>query len=308
MIQNRFVGNIILWGIGFLASTPFIWGMSSIFRPQALAKREGPTGGLLFLSQILTVLLVGYLSSSFLSFRIAVGLTVAIGLVLFLLFWRRIDGYYQWFEERFASGFIDENDDPFNRYAPWDMYLVEVAIDPESKLVGQTLGRSQLREKYGINVVVMKRGRKAIVAPNAGEQIFPGDILLCTATDDEIQRMMSDQKILASEAQESADRDDLESYMLQNFRVGEGAHAQGLSIRSASLNSKFFSTVVGIERDKERMPNPHSDTTFERGDSVWLVGPDSAKKGLIEFFQSMGTDPAETKDAAPFKSGVSMNT
>lgn len=306
VIEDRRIADIVLWGSGFLLSIPFVWGMSTLFRPQAGSVREGPTGGLLFLSQIATLLLVGYLSSAFLSFRVAVGLTFAIGLVLFMLFWRRIDSYYQWFEERFASGFIEEEEeDTYHRYAPWDMFLAEVVVDPDSKLVGQTLMGAGLREKYGVNVVVMKRGRRAIVSPRAMEQIFPGDILLCTATDDEIQRMMDDQKIQAPEAVDN-DPDALESYTLQHFRVGEGAEAQGLSIRASSLNSKFLSTVVGIERDKVRMPNPHSDTVLERGDSIWLVGPDRVKKGLSEFFQA--TEGPNTKNAAPFESGVTMNT
>jgi CPA2 family monovalent cation:H+ antiporter-2 len=285
ILHDRSLAHILVWGIGFLFSTPFIWGMSTIFRPQAGTAVDGPAGGMLFLSQILTLMLVGFLSSEFLSFRVAVGLTFAVGLILFMLFWRKIDSYYQWFEERFASGFEDAIVDPLNRYAPWDMFLVELAIDSESRLVGQTLLESQLREKYGINVVVMKRGRKAIVAPRANEQIFPGDVLLCTATEDEIQRMLNDQKTVRTDGHEGEGRDDLESYQMHQVHVNKDARAVGKSIRSAGLNLHFSSMVVGLERDKKRIANPNSDTDFEAGDRVWLVGPDSKKKGLTEFFQ-----------------------
>ena len=288
MFGEGILMHLIVWALGFFLSTPFIWGMSTIFRPQPSATNEGPAGGLLFLSQILTLCLVGFLSSEFLSFRVAVGLTFAMGLVLFMLFWRKIDVYYQWFEERFASGFEDAVVDPLNRYAPWDMFLVELVIDADFALVGRSLLDSQLREKYGINVVVMKRGRKAIVAPPASEQIFPGDILLCTATEDEIQRMLDDQKLGkkdgSSEASEG-ERESLESYELHQVHVQEGARANGQSIRTAALNRHYSSMVVGIERNKSRLSNPNSDTKFQVGDYIWLVGPDKKKKVLTEFFQ-----------------------
>jgi len=214
-------------------------------------------------------------------------LTFAVGLVLFMFFWRKLDNYYQWFAQRFADGFEDAEVDPLHRYAPWDMFLVDLNIDAESALVGQTLQKSQLREKYGINVVVMKRGRNTIVAPQANEQIFPGDVLLCTATEDEIQRMLDDQKQASQPEGGDGERDDLESYQLHQLRVSPGARANGHSIRSAELNHHFASTVVGMERDKTRFSNPNSDTTFQIGDYIWLVGPDSKKKPLTEFFQGV---------------------
>jgi CPA2 family monovalent cation:H+ antiporter-2 len=97
--------------------------------------------------------------------------------------------------------------------------------------------------------------------------------------------MLNDQKTVRIDGNDSVERDDLESYQMHQVHVNSGARAVGNSIRSAGLNLHFSSMVVGLEREKKRIANPNSDTNFEAGDRVWLVGPDSKKKGLTEFFQ-----------------------
>jgi trk system potassium uptake protein TrkA len=43
---------------------------------------------------------------------------------------------------------------------------------------GKTISELDLRSKYGINIVALKRGVKIDVSPNPDEEILEGDILL----------------------------------------------------------------------------------------------------------------------------------
>lgn len=46
------------------------------------------------------------------------------------------------------------------------------------KFIGKTLGKLNLRAKYGISVMAIKRGEKIIVAPGADAEINEGDLLI----------------------------------------------------------------------------------------------------------------------------------
>lgn len=276
-----------VWIMAFAVASPFIWGMASVFRPQKGKLWEvSRDGGRLFFSQLITISVIGFLSSEFFPFWVAVAITIGGGLLLFLLFRTQLESYYVWFEKQFASSFRNENEegptDEQRRYAPWDMHLVEIDVSADSPLVGLTLLQAQLREKYGINVVVMKRGQRTMIAPKAAEYIFPGDKLLCSATDGEIRKLTED---MNRESIESADGNELEAYQMSRVLVKDGAPALGQTIRSSALHDRLDSMVVGMERSGKRIKNPLSDTSFEAGDILWVVGPDARGRQLKEFFQ-----------------------
>lgn len=286
------------WALAFAIASPFIWGMASVFRPQKGRLWEvSRDGGRLFFSQLMTLIVIGLLSSQFFSFWAAVAITIGGGLVLFLLFRKQLESYYVWFERQFASGLkSDGPSDEQKRYAPWDMHLVEIPVSPDSPLVGQTLLQAQLREKYGINVVVMKRGKRTMIAPKAGEFIFSGDMLLCSATDAEIQKMTEDMR---RSLNEGGEEEELEAYQMSRVLVKEGAPAVGQTIRSSSLHDRLDSMVVGMERDEKRIKNPLSDTRFQVGDILWVVGPDARSRQLKEFFQGLPEREPQNEKATP---------
>lgn len=63
-----------------------------------------------------------------------------------------------------------------------------VEIVASDRLVGNTIIDLDIRAKYGINIVAMKRGREIIVSPQADEQIQKADILIVIGADTDINR------------------------------------------------------------------------------------------------------------------------
>ncbi|MEG9296485.1 TrkA family potassium uptake protein [Mangrovibacillus sp. Mu-81] len=61
-------------------------------------------------------------------------------------------------------------------------------IVANDQLVGNTLIDLDIRAKYGINIVAIKRDRDIIVSPQADEQIRVGDILIVIGADTDINR------------------------------------------------------------------------------------------------------------------------
>jgi len=69
-----------------------------------------------------------------------------------------------------------------------------------------------------------------------------------------------------------AEENGLEDIILQKIVVDEHNKLKGLSIRDSHIRERTKGLVVGIERNKERILNPDSNTIFEWADIVWIVG------------------------------------
>jgi trk system potassium uptake protein TrkA len=63
-----------------------------------------------------------------------------------------------------------------------------VEIVASRRLGGYTLIDLDIRAKYGINIVAIKRGKNIIVSPQANEGIKQGDILIVIGADKDIDR------------------------------------------------------------------------------------------------------------------------
>ena len=66
-------------------------------------------------------------------------------------------------------------------------------VKPPDKFIGQTLEDVELgpKSKYGISVLVIKRGNDMIVNPDRFERIENGDIFIVVGKDDQMERLRS---------------------------------------------------------------------------------------------------------------------
>lgn len=59
----------------------------------------------------------------------------------------------------------------------------QLAVPDGSPLAGKTLAESEIRVRFGIQVVAIQRAGKVIANPNPGERLLPGDVLVALGTD-----------------------------------------------------------------------------------------------------------------------------
>jgi trk system potassium uptake protein len=64
--------------------------------------------------------------------------------------------------------------------------IVEIVVN--SKISGHTIIDLDIRKKYGLNIVAIKRGMDIIVSPKANEDILANDVLIVIGTDEDIDR------------------------------------------------------------------------------------------------------------------------
>jgi len=63
-------------------------------------------------------------------------------------------------------------------------------IEAPKGLTGYSLKELDLRNRYGVNVLAIKRKEEVVVNPSASERIAPGDVLLVLGSEENIMRMM----------------------------------------------------------------------------------------------------------------------
>jgi CPA2 family monovalent cation:H+ antiporter-2 len=276
-IDRQEVAQATAWLLSFAISAPFIWAMITAFRP--------PYQLAVLVSRIATVVVLAIFSLEFFSFWMLLLVTAGLAAILFFLFRRRFESFYQWFEDKFVAGMEATDEATGSVHAhlvPWDAHLAEITVDPHSSIVGQTLIELGLRERFGMNVVVIQRGEKDIVAPKATERIYPGDVILCFGTDEELERF--DAELIRHP--EVLDEDEDASYALRPFEVQNNSRVLHRSIRDSGIREQFDCMVVGIERQGQRLRSPKSDLVLEEKDLLWVVGNVRQLHHLQEHFQA----------------------
>lgn len=67
-----------------------------------------------------------------------------------------------------------------------DLHLAHIHVGYSCPFVGERLANSNLRGRYGVDVVMIQRGPQTIAVPSGDTRIFPGDTIGVIGTDDQI--------------------------------------------------------------------------------------------------------------------------
>ena len=68
--------------------------------------------------------------------------------------------------------------------------LEEVRVGPRSTFATKTLGESDIRGRYGVTVVAIKRdAADPVLHPNPGERVEAGDVIVAMGQDDALRRL-----------------------------------------------------------------------------------------------------------------------
>ncbi len=70
-----------------------------------------------------------------------------------------------------------------------ELELAEVVVHPSSDLAGKTLAGAEVRQRFGIIVVALKRGEESIFNPGPDERIEAGDVLVALGPIQALERI-----------------------------------------------------------------------------------------------------------------------
>lgn len=155
-----------------------------------------------------------------------------------------------------------------------DERLFRARVPVGSRLDGQPLAQSHLRETYGVNVVALEQLGHLIQAPSAATVLHTGDILFLEGKQDEFLARDVDPRLEilpASDWHSSA----LESEEIAVAEVVLAPRSMllGQTLRAARFREKYGMTVVGIWRAGRPIRTNLGDLPLAFGDALLVQGP-----------------------------------
>lgn len=281
-VSNVIIVDFVAAGFGLLIAAPFLWALSvrkiqenafsNLWHNENVSR--GPLIALNLFRAMLGLFFTVLLVIQFISDPVFLILVIVFIAVLNSLFSKKIQKMYSRIERRFLTNLNEKEAEALHKdkirpdIVPWDAHLVELKVSPESPFVGQNLFDLGIREKFGVNVAMIERGRNTIANPGRDEKLYPGDEVMVIGTDDQLAKL----KPFIELSEENRPPVQKETMTLQKVTINSNSPLKGVTIRSSGMREKAKALVVGLERDGERILNPDSSMQFEEEDIVWIVG------------------------------------
>ncbi len=289
-IRSQTLRTIIVLVVSLGAAAPFLWAFIAK-RPHNQTYKElwldrkynrGPLLAIEIARTVLALLVLILWIQRLVPTAVAIPLAVTITLLVLFVFSRRIQKVYNRIESGFltnlnareaadklSADLIGDNGEMQSNLEPWDAHILEMKVNPNADYIGKTLTELAWREKFGINIVYIKRGDQLYQAPNGRMMLMPFDQLGLIATDAQVNTFKPTFDTMQQGVESKLAVGDIS---LQKIMVDEHTRLKGLDIRSSGLRERINGIVVGIERNNERMLNPDPGVKLEWGDILWVVG------------------------------------
>lgn len=205
-------------------------------------------------------------------FNIAIGLCfgLAIFIMLVVLFSKRIGNRLNNLESKFLDN-LNERElrrSGKNNNLVSDLHMAFMTVGTGCEFVGERLADSNIRKRYGVNLVSIQRGAISIPIPGGNNRVFPGDVLGVIGNDEQIQALLP---VVEAEREPINSSVNASNFKLTNVQLSDSSPLLGHTSASASLRSKYTSLVVAIQRGEEFL-RPNGEVVFQPQDIVWLVG------------------------------------
>lgn len=225
---------------------------------------------------VITIFIYGLLSYQLVpDWRSLVPLLVLV-LLLAFAFRKKLIEVNRWLFRQLSPKHIQNEISAEVSLGPWDEHLTTVTVNANCDAIEKTLAELDVRNRFGINIIMLKRGDKQIVAPSGDTRLLPGDSVLILGTDNEAS--LFDQFVSGADSQASSEDPQFE---LTSIKIEKGSKWENQSINSLNLSSLIRAVIVGVERGGERVLSPQADFKFKAKDFVWLV-LDKAKLGELK--------------------------
>ncbi len=149
-----------------------------------------------------------------------------------------------------------------------DLHLAYITVGTGCPFVGERLKNSNVRSRYGVNIVSVQRGSVTITIPGGERRIFPGDVLGVIGTDEQIEHVLPlIEKNMPVDPSEEKPVD----FKLVKILLTETSPLVGKTPRTSGIRDKYDGLVLAIQRGDE-YTDSEPDMVFNAGDIVWLVG------------------------------------
>ncbi len=271
---GRIIGSVITLG----AMSPFLLALSlpaskKVERERLKAENafyDVPLTVMTMIRWFITIGFVIYVLSYLYSLTVGFVGGLLICFIMFMLVSSRIREQLRSIESKFLNN-LNERDlrrSGRNNNVISNLHLAYMTVGYGCPFVGERLIHSNLRQKYGVNLVGIQRGGEGIPLPSGDTRIFPLDVISVVGTDEQIQRLLP---IVEAQGQSGETTADPSKFKLTAISLGDSSPLIGKSAVSANLRRDYSALVLALQRGEEFVTIDGNER-FETGDVVWIVG------------------------------------
>ena len=158
-----------------------------------------------------------------------------------------------------------------------DIHIGDFEIPEGSLWTGKTLMELHLRNRFGVHVSSILRGKQRINIPSGTTIVYPGDNLQAIGSDEQL-KALSD----AIEEEMFSGDPEIEKREMKLRQVIITATSPFLSktLMESGIRDKYNCMVVGLERGEKDLWQPTPEYVFMKGDIVWVVGEEDSLKEI----------------------------
>ena len=205
-------------------------------------------------------------------YSLKVGLLMGIGvmMILIMLLSRRLNLRLRHIESKFLAN-LNERElrrSGKNNNLVNDLHLAYIHVGYGCPFVGERLVNSNIRQRYGISIVMIQRGSNIIVVPGGDTRIFPGDVIGVIGTDEQISEVLP---VIDVESSVASAQPELTDFKLTPVTLSEKSPLIGRTLATADVRRNYSTHVVALERQDEFFDHP-ANIALLPGDRLWIVG------------------------------------
>lgn len=175
--------------------------------------------------------------------------------------------------------------------APLELAELQVAVNAD--LTGKTLRQVSFREKFGANVLALRRGGMTLEAHVLDTPLQPGDALLVHGPRSIVQKLAGDPQLHRARSLPATDL--VAAYELAErlltFRVPSGSSLDGQALQAAGLAQAAGLRALVLQRVDRTVVMPGPEVTLAAGDRLIVLGR-RADLELVRALTSWRIEPA----------------
>jgi di/tricarboxylate transporter len=174
--------------------------------------------------------------------------------------------------------------------------LAELQVAVNADLAGKTLRQVSFRQKFGANVLALRRGGLTLEAHVLDTPLQPGDALLVHGPRQVVQKLASDPQLRRARPLPATDL--LATYELAerllSLRVPSGAPLDGQALQAAGLAQAAGLRALVLQRADGTVVMPGPEVTLATGDRLIVLGT----RADLELVRALTALPSETAPAS----------
>lgn len=150
-----------------------------------------------------------------------------------------------------------------------DIHIADFELPEGSTWAGETLADLKLRNKYGVLVSSILRGKQRINIPHGSTAVMPGDKIQAIGSDDQLTMFSTDLKTQLYDEDPEIEKREMK---LRQVIIGKKSVFADKALESSGIREQYNCMVVGLEEGKENLSQVVPNYILKSGDILWIVG------------------------------------